>query len=231
MHALWEIALSLVAAGFLLYMVIWMRRRGASLSQELREAAQTRIEWVLFSLSFFAVVREGLETALFLRALWYVQEGLSWAGGLIGLLAAAGLGALLFVYSRRVPLRPFFQVTSLLLLLIAAGMTSYAVHEALELGAGRWEWAHELEEAKAWVLFPPQEALPSSQSWLYVEYEGKYYPPLHHKGWIGGVLHALTGWRATMSWIEVAAWLGTFIGGFLLWRYPHLSLSAFKKKT
>lgn len=217
-NAYWEVGISLLAAGMLMYMVVWMRTRSATLSQELQAVAQEKAGWMLFSLSFLAVVREGLETALFLRALWHMQAGLSWAGGLLGILTAALIGLLLFAFSQRVPLRPFFNITSVVLLLIAAGMAAYAVHELLELWEERFPWAEALAEARAWSLFPPRTEAPTSFAWAYTYDEGQFYPPLHHKGWIGAFLQALTGWRATMTWAEVGVWLGTFAVGFWLWR-------------
>lgn len=217
-HQLWEVIFSALAAGMLLYMVIWMRRRSGTLSQELRNAAQTSSGWLLFGLSLTTILREGLETVLFLRTLWSMQKGLSWVGGLLGLLAALITGILLFIYGRRVPLRSFFNITSVLLLLIAAGMASYAVHELLELLEPRYAWAEKLADAKAWSLFTPETAPPTQYAWAYTFYEGKYYPLLHHKGWLGGVLHVLTGWRASMAWMELLTWGAVFGGGLYLWR-------------
>jgi len=219
-HVLWEIGVSVAAAALLLYMVVWMKHRSASLSHELREAAQTQAGWMLFSLAFLAVAREGLETVLFLRALWQMQTGFSWAGGLLGVVLAMSLGLLIFVGSRRVPLRPFFNLTSIFLLLLAAGMAAYAVHELIELLEGRYTWAEALAEAKAWTLFPPVAHPPANWAWAYTCLEGECFPPLHHKGWIGGVLQALVGWRASMTWAEVAVWGLTFATGLLLWSRP-----------
>ncbi|MEN3040520.1 MAG: FTR1 family protein [Bacteroidia bacterium] len=216
-HQIWEIVFSALAAGMLMYMIIWMHRRGATLSEELRTAAQSSTGWILFSLSFTAVLREGLETALFLRTLWAMQKDISWMGGLLGLLLAIGVGALIFIYGRRVPLRPFFNFTSVILLLVAAGMASYAVHELLELLEPHYDWAEELAEYKAWNLFPPQAEVTGSYAWSYTFYEGKYYHPLHHKGWIGAFLHVLTGWRASMTWVELGVWLASLMGGLFLW--------------
>lgn len=219
-HVLWEIAISAAAAVMLLYMVVWMKHRSASLSHELREAAQTRARWMLFSLAFFTVAREGLETVLFLRALWQMQASFSWAGGLVGVILAMGLGLLVFAGSRRVSLRPFFNITSIFLLLLAAGMAAYAMHELLELLEGRYIWAEELAEAKAWNLFPPVRVPPADRAWSYTCLEGQCFPPLHHKGWMGGLLHALVGWRASMTWAEVAVWGLTFATGLVLWSRP-----------
>ncbi len=217
-NALWEIGLSFLAAVLLLYMVVWMRKRAAAESRYLQGVAQQGEGLVLLFASFSAVAREGLETVIFLRALWHMQAGLSWVGGIVGLLVAIGLGLLVFGFARKVPLRKFFNLSSILLLLIAAGMASYAVHELLELLEGRYEWATALAEAKAWSIFPPKTSVEPKWAWAYAYHAGQYFPPLHHKGWIGAFLHALTGWRASMTWAEVGIWLVTFLGGLWLWR-------------
>jgi len=216
-HALWEIVFSLLAAGLLLYMVGWMRRQGASLSHQLKTTAQAHTGWVLFGMAFTAVAREGLETALFLRALWSMQSDFSWVGGLAGLLVAIIIGFLLFSLGKRLPMKTFFNLSSILLILIASGIAAYAVHEILEYGASYSTLLHEIEEAKAWQLFPPHTHPPAKYGWLYAFYEGQYFHPLHHKGYIGSFLNALMGWRASMSWAEVLNWLFTGFAGLWWW--------------
>lgn len=217
-HVLWEIGFSLLAAGLLIYMVGWMRRQGASLSQHLRITAQHSSGWVLFGMAFTAVAREGLETVLFLRALWSMQSQLSWVGGLLGLLVAIALGFLLFSLGKRLPMKTFFTGSSILLILIAAGIAAYAMHEILEYGAAQSPRLHQIEEAKAWQLFPALPQPPTAYGWLYTFYEGKYFHPLHHKGYIGSIFHALMGWRASMSWAEIAIWLLTATIGLWWWQ-------------
>ncbi|MCX8112949.1 MAG: FTR1 family protein [Bacteroidia bacterium] len=220
-HQLWEVLFSGSAAGMLLYMIVWMQRRGATLSADLKEAAQSSVGWLLFGLSFSTTLREGLETALFLRTLWAMQRDLSWIGGLLGVLSAAIIGVAIFLYGKRIPLRPFFRITSILLLFMAAGMAAYAVHELLEYLEARYSWAEDMAEAKAWQVFTPQSSPPEAQSWAYTFSEGQYYPPLHHKGWVGAILHAFTGWRAEATWAELITWLLTLSTGLYFWqRYP-----------
>ncbi len=216
-HALWEIGFSLLAAGMLLYMVGWMRRQGASLSHQLKATAQGSSGWVLFGMAFMAVAREGLETVLFLQALWSLQSRLSWIGGLMGLLAAIIIGLFLFSLGKRLPMKIFFNLSSILLILIASGIAAYAVHEILEYGASYSTFLHEIEEARAWQVFLPYAQPPATQAWLFAFHEGQYFHPLHHKGYIGSIFHALVGWRASMSWAEVMTWLLTCVTGLWWW--------------
>ncbi|MCS7189762.1 MAG: FTR1 family protein [Bacteroidia bacterium] len=199
--ALREILLSIAAATTLIHMVGWMRRHSRLISQELAEKVHIYASWQLSLLSFLSVAREGMELAIFLRALWHTQEGLSWFAAALGVIGAIIIGILIFVFSRKVPLAPFFKVTSILLLAIASGMMSYTTHELIELGKDSHRWIEWLSNQKAWSLFPPTQLPPLNEKWIYAFYEGMYYHPLHHKGWIGGLLNTLMGW---LSYHELA---------------------------
>jgi high-affinity iron transporter len=124
----------LLAAGVLTWMIFWMQRQARHLRSELetdvRQAVAHNGGWALFGLAFFAVVREGIELALFLTATALTagaQQTLF--GALLGLLAAISLGWAIFASTLKLDLRRFFQVTSVLLLLFAAGLVAHGVHE------------------------------------------------------------------------------------------------------
>ena len=127
----------LVAAGVLTWMIFWMQRQGRDIRAELetdvrRAAARTNV-WGLFSLSFVAVLREGIETVLFLTAAAFGATALqTLVGGALGLALAVVLGWLMFAAGRRLNVRAFFGVTSVLLLLFAAGLVAHGVHELQE---------------------------------------------------------------------------------------------------
>jgi high-affinity iron transporter len=89
----------------------------------------------LFSLAFLAVVREGIELALFLTAAVFAASAAeTLLGALLGLAAAIALGWLVFGSARRIDVRTFFTLSSLLLLVFAAGMVGRGVHELNEAG-------------------------------------------------------------------------------------------------
>ena len=128
-----------LASAVLTWMIFWMARQGRRVQTHLQADVQTAIlqggKWGLFAIPFFAVVREGIETALFLTAAAMTssaQQAL--IGGLAGLAGAAFLGWLLFAASVRLNLRRFFQVTSILLILFAAGLFAHSIHEFNEVG-------------------------------------------------------------------------------------------------
>lgn len=136
-----EAAMMLVAAGVVTWMLFWMRRQAAAIRGELHAAVDRAVTegatLGLAVLAFTAVIREGLETSVFLAASLTsagTSAGSTAAGALLGLAAAVGIGWLFYTGSRRVDLRSFFRWTGIALVFIAAGLLSHAVHELVEVG-------------------------------------------------------------------------------------------------
>jgi len=136
----------LIAAGILTWMIFWMSKQARFLKSELEagvnKAAASTGKRAVFWLAFIAVVREGVELALFITAAFFAgdQSQLmtniiqTLAGTILGLGTAALLGWTLFATTVRLDLRRFFQVTGLLLILFAAGLVAHGVHEFNEVG-------------------------------------------------------------------------------------------------
>ena len=127
----------LLAASVLTWMIFWMQRQGSQIQVELendvRRAVQAGSGWTLFSLAFFAVAREGIETVLFLTASAIgATAAQTLIGGAIGLTAAVLIGWLMFAVGKRLNVRVFFRVTGVLLVLFAAGLVAHGVHELQE---------------------------------------------------------------------------------------------------
>ena len=125
---------SLLAVGVLTWMIFWMRRQAHRIKGELEDSVGQAItgpgdaRLAVMTVAFLAVAREGLEATLFLIAAATTEDG--WAvlaGGLIGLAAASVLGALVVLGGRRLPMRQFFTVTGLILIVFAAGLVSRTV--------------------------------------------------------------------------------------------------------
>jgi high-affinity iron transporter len=136
---IFEGATMFLAVAVLTYMIFWMRHQGrnlqGALEQDVRAAVTSGQGWALAGLAFFAVFREGVETALFLSAAGFATDGTRLLlGGMLGLAVALSLGWLFFNTTAKIPLRHFFDVTSLLLLLFAAGLMAHGVHEFQEAG-------------------------------------------------------------------------------------------------
>jgi len=129
----------LLAAAMLTWTIFWMQHQSINmqkdLEQDVRAAANSSSGGVLFALVFLAVAREGLELAIFLLAARLTSSALlTYLGAGIGLIMAIGLGWMLFNSTRKLNLKQFFQITNLLLILFAAGMVGYGVHEFNEAG-------------------------------------------------------------------------------------------------
>jgi len=182
----------LLAAGVLTWMIFWMNRQARHIKGKIetgvRRAALMAGEGALFSLAFLAVVREGIELALFLTAAAFTAGTQSTiVGGLLGLAAAALLGWSLFASTIRLDLRRFFQVTGVLLLLFAAGLVGHGVHEFNEVG-----WVPGLID-HLWDL----------------------NPLLDENSTVGVMLKALLGYNGDPALTEVIAYLA-YVGTVLL---------------
>lgn len=134
-----------LAAGILTWMIFWMSGQARYLKGELEEgvnkAAGSTGKRAIFWLAFVAVVREGVELALFITAAFFAGNnenvGLNTiqtlAGVVLGLGTSILLGWSLLATTVRLDLRRFFQVTGLLLILFAAGLVAHGVHEFNEI--------------------------------------------------------------------------------------------------
>jgi high-affinity iron transporter len=141
---LFEAGAMILAAGVLTWMLFWMRRQARNVKGELQAAVDRVLSegsgWGLGLLAFMAVIREGIETALFITGQVFAaptedggQLGIV-IGALFGLLTAAVLGWLIYVGARRINYGTFFRLTGVVLVFIAAGLVSHAVHELVEIG-------------------------------------------------------------------------------------------------
>jgi len=138
---LFEATAMFLAAGVLTWMLFWMRRQARMVKGELQAAVDrvltTGSAWGLAILAFTAIIREGVETSLFLVGQVSAAQGGAVSvlvGALIGLAIAAAVGYLIYVGARRINYGTFFRLTGLALIFIAAGLLSHAVHELIEVG-------------------------------------------------------------------------------------------------
>ena len=140
--------LSILAVGFVTWMVFWMARAARGLSGELRGAVDRAADgtrWSLLLVAVLAVGREGLETALFLWAATNAatREAVgatvpTWEpllGAFLGLLTAAVIGYLIYAGALSLNLGRFFTWTGAFLILVAAGVLAYGLHDLQEAGS------------------------------------------------------------------------------------------------
>jgi high-affinity iron transporter len=130
---------SLLAVAFVTWMVFWMRRTARFLKTELHDRLDTALTLgpvALALTAFVAVGREGLETALFLwAAVQSTQETATPVlGAMLGLLTSVALGYLLYKRAVNLNLRTFFTWTGAGLVIVAAGVFSYGIHDLQEAG-------------------------------------------------------------------------------------------------
>jgi high-affinity iron transporter len=126
-------AISLIAAAVLTWMIFWMRRQSRLIKGELEQKvdaalARTNAGFAMAGVAFVAVLREGIEAALFLLAAATSSSGRDeLVGGLVGLAIAITLAYLVYLGGRRIPLAVFFKITGVILIVFAAGLLSKVV--------------------------------------------------------------------------------------------------------
>jgi len=132
--------LLLLAAVFVISMIVWMNR----VARHLRKHIEQKIEdyavragsaagWGIFLFVFLMVVREGVELALILRAVELSSEGIqTWIGTIVGLLAAVAVGLFFFKGTLKIPLHRFFAATTIILWLVASQLALTGLHELSE---------------------------------------------------------------------------------------------------
>lgn len=131
--------ISVIAVGFVTWMIFWMKKSARTLSGDLRNrldaAAITGSGIAVAAMAFAAVAREGAETAVFFWAAAHANgnELVSLAGLILGLLTAIALGVAFYRSTIKLNLSAFFKVTGVLLTIVAAGVLSYGIHEFQEI--------------------------------------------------------------------------------------------------
>jgi high-affinity iron transporter len=180
-------ALSIVAVGFVTWMVMWMARSARTLSGDLRgrvdKAAAGGLS--LTVVAMLAVGREGLETALFL---WSATEATTSGGGstvlpllgaALGLLSAVLLGYLFYRGAVRINLGRFFTWTGGILIVVAAGVLAYGVHDLQEGG-----------------VLPGLDSLAFDLRGVFTE-----------DTWIGTLLKGTVNFTPNTTWLQAVMWV------------------------
>ena len=188
---------TLLAAAVVTWMLFWMRRTAANIKGELHASVdRALVEGGIFGLSvlaFTAVIREGLETSLFLlgqaTAASEANAGAmsTLVGAFIGLVIAVAIGFAFYAGARVINLQTFFRWTGIALIFIAAGLLGYAVHEFVEAG---------VITVGTSTAFDISAVLPHSGD---IAETG---PILI----VGQLLRALFGYSSTPEWATLIAW-------------------------
>jgi high-affinity iron transporter len=192
--------ISAVAVVVLTWMVFWMRRQSARIKGELEgqldhALAGGRAAYAVASVAFLAVLREGIEASLFMIAAATTAAGtIVVVGALLGLAIAAVLGWLVYTGGRRIPMRAFFKVTGLVLIVFAGGLLARVV----------------LFEQADGDLGTVNNAV----------YNLTRYPWLTQSTEVGKFLAAMFGWDPRPSIEQVVAYLGYLVPVLYLFLRP-----------
>lgn len=183
---------TLIGAILLTSMIFWMLGQ-KKISREIEAGVAQEImkprEFGLFFLVFVSVLREGIETVIFLGSAGFVSHDNNSAGVLLGILLALALGYALYSGLMKANLKKFFNITSILLILFAAGLIAHSFHEFQEAGVIPSLIEH------VWDINPA------------VNPDGSF-PAFHDQGWLGGILSGLLGYNGSPSLIEVVGYAG-----------------------
>ena len=197
-----EGAASITATIVLTYMIFWMAKNARTIRSELQEkvdsAVTTGYVFGISTLAFVSVFREGLETVLFLTALAVADMFGTIVGMLLGIGVVLGLAFLIMKGVYRMNIQKFFKYTSVILVIFAAGLLGYGVHEFIEAGILPSIIEH------VWDINPPD-----------------VMNPLHENGAIGSLLKALVGYDGNPELLRVLVYVGYWliIGYYLLRTY------------
>ena len=228
-EALFEAIAMFLTAGLIWYVIFWLSKQVGQ-TAELASDTQAAIAgagWGVFFIVFFAILREGFETVIFLMGSVSMTASFSYVGFFSGLIVAVVIGYAVVVQGKKANLKSYFRITSLLLVIFASGMMTYGTHEVEEflvkgdhLGAIGLEQKADIKRPYS-ILEPVKELSPDDNPAFYsynLNGKGKYTHLLHDKGHIGVFLKGFFGYNSNPNWIELFVWVFSLWLGLRLWR-------------
>ena len=189
---IFEGASMLFAVIMLTYMILWMMNQkhiATELHQKVEIELNEQHKVGLFLVVFASVLREGIETVIFLGATTFVSAGQNnILGALLGIATVIIIAYFIFIAGKKINIKIFFNITSVFLILFAAGLVSSSIHEFQEAGI--------LPEAieHVWNINPQ------------VNSDGTF-PLMHQEGSIGSILNSLVGYDASPSLLQFIGYL------------------------
>lgn len=203
--------MSLIAVAMVTWMVFWMVTAGQQIKSDLESGASKALTvgagWAIFWIAFVSVGREGIETTLMLWG-WATQlEAL--AGALVGIMVAVALGYLVYRGLVRFNLGTFFRITGIFLVVVAAGILAYGIHDLQEAAVLPGPYSGPpitptdlrtgevlvgLTDGPFWMAaFPFGWAFDLSAS-------------VDPSGWLATLIKGTVGLAPQMSWLEITGW-------------------------
>jgi len=175
--------MSILAVCLVTWMIFWMKRTARFLKAELEGKVDRALDmgmFALFGIAFVSVAREGIETSLFIWSTTQATSGTRpFTGAMLGLLTAAALGYLIYRSAIQINLAKFFKYTGMGLIVVAAGVLAYAVHDLQEAAIlpGLYN-----------TVFDVSEQVPLSS-------------------WYGALLKGAFNWNPQPTYLEATVWL------------------------
>lgn len=204
---LFEGTASVTATAVLTYMIIWMSRNAHRIRDELHGKVDVKITEGnivgIGAIAFVAVLREGIETVLFLTAIAVQEPTATVVGTVLGAAVVVVLAIVMSAQLHKLNLKNIFKYSSVLLFVFAAGLLGYGVHEYIEAAES---YGIEL----GFLAQKPYNINPADTS-----------HPLHEKGAVGSIAKALVGYDGDPEWLRIFAYVGYWIivGFYLLRTY------------
>ena len=209
-QALFEAAFLYLTAFLIWYVIFWLSKN-VSDKKVLEGQALNAMElssWGIFFVVFFAILREGFETAIFLISSFSITGTFSYIGFISGAALAILIGYLIVSQGRKINLKSVFKYTTLLLVFLSAGMIAYGTHEAEEYLV-KSNQMDKSEIYRVWDILEPTKS---------VETGTTIYHPLNDKGSIGLFLKGFFGYNSNPNTLEVILWFFAMIFGLNMWR-------------
>lgn len=204
-------SLSLLAVVMVTGMVMWMMTSGQNMKKNLEASADASLlkgaTWGIFWLAFISVAREGLETTIMIWG--WASTWPAFVGALLGIFSAVALGVLLYRGVLRFNIGSFFTWTGAFLLVMAAGILAYGIHDLQEAAVlpGPFSGAPITP-----TNFSTGEVLigfDSSPFWMAAYPFGWAWDVslmVAPDGLVAAFAKGTIGWTPQMSWLEVSAW-------------------------
>ena len=194
--------ITMLVGGFLITtLIVWVMHRGnfnQELSNKTNEHVYKARPLSIFFMVLVAILREGIETVIFLQSASLVSGDKNLWGALLGIVLAIGLGVALYFGFLRINLKKFFYTTSIILIFFAAGLIAHGVHELQETGI------LPILTAEVWDINPAVLA------------DGNY-PLWHEKGIGGHFLVGLFGYNGNPTGLEVMSYVLYLLGIAYFW--------------
>ena len=208
-RALFEGVFLYITAFLIWYVIFWLSKHVSDrkILEDQATQALALSSWGIFLVVFFAILREGFETAVFLISSFSITGSFSYVGFVVGALMAIAIGYLIVQQGRKVNLKYIFKYTTLLLVFLSAGMVAYGTHE-LEEYLVKYDQIKKEEIYRPWDILQPIN-------------DGDYHP-MHDKGIIGVFLKGFFGYNSNPNVIELVLWIAALMFGMNMWRRFYL---------